>query len=293
MTLPDLADAARRSGLTVIELPGWQSNGRSGSFAPRGVLVHHTGSYDTIGDTSNDLSYARWLAFTGRPDLPAPLCQLALSAEGVVYVCAGGRANHGGKARASGPMPAGDANALYVGIEAMNSGTQGWATRGRDAAGEPVTQYDAYVRLVAALCVHYGWPATHVRAHRETSTTGKWDPGGIDMTVMRADVARTITQMEDWLTMATEAEVRAIVRDEIEKSNARLFAALSPDVIADAVWTRDILTGDKPAEPGGKAPTKRAGVMLRQIWRNRKSGIPVPVAPSPPTAPTSRARSSR
>ena len=92
MTLIDLADAARRSGLVVVELPGWDTNGRPGSFAPRGVLAHHTGSYDTIGDTADDLRYARWLAFTGRPDLPAPLCQLALSAEGVVYVCASDRA---------------------------------------------------------------------------------------------------------------------------------------------------------------------------------------------------------
>ena len=146
----------------------------------------------------------------------------------------------------------------------MNSGTQGWATRGRDAAGEPITQYDAYVRLVAALCTHYSWPAPRMRGHRETSTTGKWDPGGIDLDRMRADVARTITQMEDWLTMATEAEVRAIVADEI-KTQA--------PVIADAVWTREVLTGDKPTTTGGKAPTRRAGVMLRQIWRrSRKSG---------------------
>ena len=63
--------------------------------------------------------------------------------------------------------------------------------------------------------------------------------------------------------MATEAEVRAIVADEIKMQAA---------VIADAVWTREVLTGD-PAPSGGKAPTKRAGVMLRQIWRrNRKSG---------------------
>ena len=197
MTLTDLAVAARKSGLTVIELDNWEKNGRpksTGGFAPvpnGGVLVHHTGAYDKVGDTADDLSYARWLAFTGRPGegIPAPLAHLALSAEGVVYILAAGRANHAGKAKASGPVKAGDGNALYIGIEAMNDGKQGWASKGVDASGAPITQGDAYVRLVAALCLHYGFAADRVRAHRETSTTGKWDPGKMDMAEFRAAVA--------------------------------------------------------------------------------------------------------
>lgn len=178
--LTDLATACRKSGLAVVELPGWQTRTRpasSGGFDPKGVLVHHTGG------NSDDRTYADWMALTGRSDLPAPLCQLALSRTGVVYVSAAGRANHGGTARATGPMPAGDANALYVGIEAMNNGSEGWT---------PV-QYRAYVALCAALCEHYGWPATHVRAHKETSTTGKWDPGLLDMVQFRNDIAAEIS----------------------------------------------------------------------------------------------------
>lgn len=185
MMLTDLAEACRKSGLTVVELPGWQRRGRpasTGGFNPRGVLCHHTGSYDDITDAANDHEYADWMATVGRSDLPAPLCHLALSAEGVVYVCAASRANHAGTARATGPMPAGDGNELYVGIEAMNSGSQGWS---------PV-QYGAYVRLCASLCRHYGWPARNVRAHRETSVTGKWDPGLLDMPEFRGDIAREI-----------------------------------------------------------------------------------------------------
>ena len=187
--LTDLADAARKSGLTVVEIDGWRTNGRpasTGPFDPRGVLCHHTGSYDALADAPDDLAYARWLANQGRDDLPAPLCHLALSAEGVVYVTAAGRANHAGTAKPSGPVPGGDGNELYIGIEAMNNGTQGWT---------PV-QYDAYVRLCRALVDHYGWTAQHVRAHKETSYTGKWDPGGLDMNQLRADVARD-TPLED------------------------------------------------------------------------------------------------
>lgn len=183
MLLTDLADAARKSGLRVVEIPGWRTNISGGTFDPDGVLCHHTGAFDEIADPRDDRDYARWLAFTGRPPtVPPPLCNLALSAEGVVYVCSSGNANHAGQAKASGPMPAAsDGNSLYIGIEAMNNGTQGWESEGRDADGRPVTQRHAYARLCAALCEHYGWPADHVRAHRETSTTGKWDPGLLGM----------------------------------------------------------------------------------------------------------------
>jgi hypothetical protein len=189
--LPDLAAACRKSGLRVFELPGWSTRGRpasTGGFDPRGVLVHHTGS------SRDDTEFVDWMATVGRSDLPAPLCQLALSRNGTVYVCAAGRANHGGTAQATGPMPSGDGNSLYIGIEALNTGSEGWTD----------TQYDAYVALCAALCSHYNWPATHVRAHRETSITGKWDPGLLDMDRFRTDIA---TRMKKGLTM--DKEVRA------------------------------------------------------------------------------------
>lgn len=179
--LTDLADAARGSGLKVIELPGWKTRSRpasAGGFSPHGVLCHHTGG------ASDDRAYVDWMALTGRSDLPAPLCQLALDRQGTVYVLAAGRANHAGDAKSTGPMPAGDGNSLYIGIEALNTGTEGWTA----------TQYDAYARLCAALCKHYRWPADNVRAHRETSLTGKWDPGGLDMPTFRDDIA---TLMED------------------------------------------------------------------------------------------------
>lgn len=194
--LNDLAFAARQSGLIVVELEDWRRNVSLGDFEPVGVLCHHTGAFDALADAADDLAYARWLAFQGRSDLPPPLCHLALSAEGVVYVCSSGNANHAGSARASGPMPAGDGNVLYIGIEAMNSGSQGWDSQGLDASNQPVTQGEAYARLVAALCQHYGWPASHVRAHRETSLTGKVDPGLLDMDVFRARV-QTLMEEDD------------------------------------------------------------------------------------------------
>lgn len=231
MLLTDLADVCRESGLRVVELDRWRTNISGGSFAPNGVLCHHTGSFDAITDATDDLSYAKWLAFTGRSDLPPPLCNLALSAESVVYVCSAGNANHAGQARPSGPMPAAsDGNALYVGIEAMNSGSQGWGSKGVDASGNPVTQREGYARLCAALCRRYGWPASHVRAHRETSVTGKPDPGLLDMDPFRADIGALITQpLEDDMKPEDFDKIRKIIREENERDAAAFRAELGLD----------------------------------------------------------------
>jgi len=221
MSLPNLADACRTSGLKVVELPKWQSRGRPGSFNPSGVLCHHTAG------ASDSKSYVEWMAYEGRSDLPAPLCQLALSRTGIVYVLAAGRANHGGVARATGPMPAGDANNLYVGIEAMNTGSEGWTD----------TQYDAYVRLCAALCRYYRWPASHVRAHKESSVTGKVDPGRMDMNDFRADVARVIDSPKEF----TVDDAAAKRFDKLEKDVADLRKLVDERVRATSYKRDDAL----------------------------------------------------
>ena len=179
MTLPaDLPARLNKAGLRVNTVPGWRTRGRPGSFAPRGVLWHHTGG---AGD---GLEYARWMALTGRPDLPAPLCQLSIGRDGTVYVLAAGRANHGGTARAAGPMPSGDANTLYVGVECHNTGSEGWRTE----------QRDAMVKVGVVLSEILGCTAEHNRGHVETSVTGKWDPGALDLDEFRADLAAVLNK---------------------------------------------------------------------------------------------------
>ncbi|WP_067428568.1 peptidoglycan recognition protein family protein [Nocardioides jensenii] len=204
--LTDLAEVLRTTGHPVIELPGWKSNGHPGTFDPQGNLWHHTGSYDALADAPDDLSYAKWLAFEGRSDLAGPLCNVSISAEGVYYVCAAGRAYHAGDAKASGPVPAGNGNGLYIGWECMNSGSQGW--------GRP--QLAAMVDGAAVTSQHYGWTAVANRAHKETSLTGKWDPGLLDMDEFRDDIKIAITNNgRTWFDMATEKELRAIIREEL------------------------------------------------------------------------------
>jgi hypothetical protein len=233
--LTTLDKAVAKSGLKIVELDGWRTRKSNGGEDYGGILVHHTGAYDAIADAADDLAYAKWMALTGRGSaLPPPLANLALSAECVVYVSAAGNANHAGQAKASGPMPAAsDGSRIYIGIEAMNSGSQGWGSKGKDASGATITQYDAYVRLCAALCLHYNWPASHVRAHKETSVTGKWDPGMIDMDKFRAAVAAEMKAMK-----AKEPTVTAKPQDPFRVITWNVYAgsrvkALEPHLIRE------------------------------------------------------------
>lgn len=156
----------RSHGLKVVEVPGWQNRiatASSSSFAPVGVLVHHTAT----GPKTSVAAVLR-LLIEGRPDLSGPLCQLGLGRDGTVYIIARGRANHAGEARAAGTVSGGDGNKLYIGIEAFN-----------DGVGEDWSQlmYLAYAKLCAVLCVEITKNSHKtVNGHKETSVTGKIDP---------------------------------------------------------------------------------------------------------------------
>lgn len=159
----NLATTLRKHGLKVTSLPGWSTRGHNRRFVPAGVLCHHTAS------SSDGLAGTNVLR-AGRSDLPGPIANLGLSRSGRVYLVAAGHAYHAGTAKSSGTMAAGNGNEIYIGIEAMNRGTgEKWNKK----------QYDAYVLLCAVLSVEVtGNSHNTVRAHKETSVTGKIDPFG-------------------------------------------------------------------------------------------------------------------
>lgn len=171
----------KNAGLKVVEVDGWRTRSRpasTGSFEPKGVLCHHTAT----GPSSKNDGVVRLLV-NGRSDLPGPLCQFGLARDGTVYIIAAGRANHAGKAKASGSMPGGDGNSLYVGIEAFNNGVgEPWNTK----------QMAAYALLCAVISVKFTKSGSgSVRGHKESSVTGKIDPT-FNMVEFRKDVAEKI-----------------------------------------------------------------------------------------------------
>jgi hypothetical protein len=211
-----LAADLRAAGLTVVEIDGWKTRSRpesAGGFNPVGVLWHHT------GDNANGKMYAEWLANRGRSDLPPPLVQLSIDRQGVVYVCAAGRCNHAGEAKASGSVAAGDGNELYCGVEVQNTGTEGYGP----------LQYGAMVKVGAVLGTKtIGCTVNAQRAHYETSVTGKWDPGDphglpfhgervLDMDKFRADIGVAMAPTPPPVVLTRGAGIDALIKQTRER----------------------------------------------------------------------------
>lgn len=180
-----LSDVLRAEGVDLVEYPGWRERGHGDFKDIRGVMVHHTGS---------DTATARSIA-DGRPDLPGPLSQLHIARSGTVTVVAAGVAWHAGVGMYPW-LPTNMGNWHMIGIECANSGTGSTAPHRRNW---PDTQYFALVRCCAAINRKLGQDAVRTIGHKEYAgrAQGKWDPGAIDMELLRADIRTRIGAVED------------------------------------------------------------------------------------------------
>lgn len=183
----------RAAGFTVHEAPGWQTRGRSMDTAFVGGLVHHTASaYNTA--LPGEAIYN--LLVNGRSDLAGPLCNYAGNDDGSFTVIAAGVANHAGASggRSMGPLPVTSTfNRRVLGLEIVYPGDKPMTDGQYDAA-------TAWARVVAD--VVGGGDIERVRAHAETSVTGKWDPGyapgkTIDMAAFRAAARQGVDDMNE------------------------------------------------------------------------------------------------
>lgn len=199
-TIPWLADVLRAAGVPVVEEGDWRNRMRPGDFAPIGVLWHHTASTSSPSNPAPALN----TCINGRPDLNGPLCQALVDYNGVFHVISGGRANHAGASRGSGPIPAGDGNALMIGWEIDYNGVSQEMT---------AAQYRNSVKATVAVLRRLGRGSAYVRGHRETSTTGKIDPSFIDLDVLRAEIAALLGEAPSWPILrkgATGENVRTV-----------------------------------------------------------------------------------
>lgn len=185
----------RAAGVTVREAAGWQDRGNGQSSAYEGGLVHHTATGFGIAVPGTGQGN---LLINGRPDLRGPLCNYAGNDDGSLTVIAAHPANHAGASggRSMGPLPTTSLfNRRVLGLEIVYPGT----TPMRAA------QYQSalvWARVVAD--VVGGGDIERVRAHAETSITGKWDPGyaegkTIDMAAFRR-AAKTVLEDDMQLT---------------------------------------------------------------------------------------------
>ncbi|KRF46823.1 N-acetylmuramoyl-L-alanine amidase [Terrabacter sp. Soil810] len=178
-----LADALRDAGLVVHETSGWTTRLGPGVFEPGGVLLHHTAVLATPSDPHPSLD----LVVAGDADRLGPLCHVLVDRNGECWVVAAGRASHAGRADTSGPMPEGDGDAVYVGVEVEYAATT-----------QDPTQYATSVQkstaIVAAATIvaRLGRDQRHVRAHRETSPAAAIDPYNWDMVSIRDSVRQAL-----------------------------------------------------------------------------------------------------
>ena len=180
-----LADVLRAEGVDLVEYPGWRDRGHGDFKDIRGVMAHHTGS-----DTATARSIAE-----GRPDLPGPLSQLHIARNGTVTVIAAGVAWHAGVGMYPW-LPTNMGNWHTIGIECANTGTGPNAPHRRNW---PDAQYFALVRCCAAINRKLGQEAVRTIGHKEYAgrAQGKWDPGAIDMELLRADIRTRIGAVTD------------------------------------------------------------------------------------------------
>jgi N-acetyl-anhydromuramyl-L-alanine amidase AmpD len=180
-----LATALRAEGLDPVELAGWRTRGHGVFRDIRGVMVHHTGSNSATAVSIAD----------GRPDLAGPLSALHIARDGTVTVVAAGVAWHAGVGMYPW-VPANMGNWHLIGIECANTGTGPRAPHRRNW---PDAQYFALVRCCAAINRTLGQTAARTIGHKEYAgrSQGKWDPGAIDMDVLRHDIAERLGVIAD------------------------------------------------------------------------------------------------
>lgn len=167
-----LPDLLRAWGVRVEEASGWRNRGQGDFGVIWGTVAHHT------GDNNTPVS----IITHGHSALRGLLSQIHLARNGTATMCGAGVAYHAGMGSWPGIVTNG-ANQVTIGIEAVSNGTSPW----------PREQYDAYVRICAAISWYLGHSSLRVIGHKEwAGEHGKWDPGGIDMRSFRADIQHLI-----------------------------------------------------------------------------------------------------
>ncbi len=176
-----MAQAFRKNGLRVKEVEGWKNRGRPGTFAPRGVMFHHTASSQHGGAAPSLATCVR-----GRPDVTGPLCHVLVGRDGTVHVIAAGRANHAGSGGPWRNIPRDSGNAFTVGVEVENNGV------GERFSDELLEACDVvFATLLLGLRRRSGW----LVGHKEWAPQRKIDPGGIEMNRYRNRVRAEIRRL--------------------------------------------------------------------------------------------------
>ncbi|HJT02050.1 MAG TPA: peptidoglycan recognition family protein [Pseudonocardiaceae bacterium] len=215
MYLTNLADIAHSGGVTVVERAGWRTRGHGGMSGVKTIVVHHT-----AGPATGDAPSLNTVQ-NGRPDLAGPLAHFLLSREGRAYVVAAGLCYHAGAVRDNSYS-----NSWAVGIEMEGTGRNSW----------PSHQVTACAKLCAALCRHYGLPASRVLGHKEVcAPVGRKIDPNFDMANFRTLVSRELAAHDKAATEGDDMDAQDVwawKNPELDKRDMR-------QILADAAAKAD------------------------------------------------------
>ncbi len=186
-----LEDIIRAEGVSVSSYSGALDRGHGDFREIWGIIDHHTGA--PVGSNPGPGAIAN------HPSLGLA-SQIHLSRRGHATICGVGIAWHAGNGSWPG-LPKDNANPVTIGIEAENSGTEGWSSE----------QYWAYVRINAAILRRLGHNSSRTIGHKEWAVVqGKFDPGGMNMDKFRSDIQEILDHRNE----------PAVVRNEIDHTRS-------------------------------------------------------------------------
>jgi hypothetical protein len=216
----DLLKLWRAEGIAVDTYGrDWATWVRPGSFAPEGIVVHHTGDKGRGDSGLSILIFGR-----GQPNpLNGPLCNGSPRENGRMALISGGRANHAGMGSSEvldrirhDLAPLGNAADLGLVDDTLGNGLLYGLEVDNDGAGQPYPpeQLDTTIRACTALCRHHGWTANRVIGHKEwTRRKVDWS---LPMPPLRAAVAHRLahTNLVRGLWVFTDAPVHPAVKPQ-------------------------------------------------------------------------------